>query len=216
MRVSLFGASGGIGRHVLEYALAAGHEVTAMVRDASRLDPADPSERAPTRTMVGDITNGEDVSRAIAGSDAVISALGPTSNRRDEIGLFETWANHLVDAMATHGVRRLVLLSGAAVTLPHERKAAGDRLASAVVRLFVRNVVAAKQRELEIVQASGLDWIAVRPPRVVEGPPTGRWEAGTVLRLGPRSRITQGDVGAFLVSQLTDDRWIRQAPYVSS
>jgi len=213
MRVAIFGATGAIGGHVLEHAGRAEHEVTAMVRDPSRVEV---TEHGPSRVLTGDIAKRDDVHEAIAGAEAVISALGPSSNRREEVDLFEMWARNVVAAMESHRVRRLVLLSGAAVALPGERKALADRVASTVVRLLVRNVVAAKQRELEIVAASTLDWIAVRPPRVVKGPPTGRWEAGTDLRVGPRSRITRSDLGAFLVSQLTDDLWIRQAPYVRS
>jgi putative NADH-flavin reductase len=214
MRLSLFGATGGIGRFVLEQALAAGHDVTVLTREAGKV--ADPAAGDRLRVVVGDIEQYESVVDVVAGSEAVISALGPTRNAADQVELFGRWAGHLVRATEAHGPARVVILSGAAVNVPGEQKAIGDRIASAVVRAFVRHVVAAKQAEFEIISRSSLEWIAARPPRVVPGPRTGRYDVGTDLRLGPRSRISQPDLAEFLLRQVSDDTWLRQAPFVSS
>lgn len=214
MRLSLFGATGGIGRFVLEQALAAGHDVTVLARDPGRL--ADPAAGDRLRVVVGEIERYESVAGVVAGSEAVISALGPTRDSADQVDLFERWAQHLVRAMEAHGPARVVVLSGAAVNVPGEQKRWGDRLASAVVRIVVRHVVAAKQGEFDIISGSRLEWIAVRPPRVVPGPHTGRYKAGLELRLGPGSRINQPDLAEFLLRQASEDTWLRQAPFVSS
>ncbi len=214
MRIALFGATGGIGRFVLEQALGAGHDVTVLTRDPGKV--ADPAAGDRLRVVVGDIEQYESVLAVVVGSDAVISALGPTRNAVDQVELFGRWAGHLVEAMEAHGPARVVILSGAAVDVPGERKALGDRIASAVVRIFVRHVVAAKQAEFDVISRSRLEWVAVRPPRVVPGPRTGRYESGTSLRLGPRSRISQPDLAELLLRQVSDDTWLRQAPFVSS
>jgi putative NADH-flavin reductase len=145
--------------------------------------------------------------------DAVISVLGPTKNTADQVALFESFARSLVEAMSTHGVRRLVAISGGACTLPGERKRLGARVASTFVRLAVRHVVAAKQRELEIIAASDLDWTAPRPPRVVEKPALGKYRVGDDAS---GMSITQADLAAFMVDQLTDTTYLRQAPFVSN
>jgi putative NADH-flavin reductase len=67
-RVTVIGATGGIGRQVVEKALAAGHEVRALVRDPSRLNQAGVS------VVAGDLADGEAIDRAVEGSDAVIWA----------------------------------------------------------------------------------------------------------------------------------------------
>lgn len=211
MRIALFGASGGIGRHVRERARAAGHGLTMLSRDASSLEPLHPGERV----VVGDIGDPDQVAETVAGADAVVSAVGPTSNTPDQVTLFERYARALVAAMEVHGVRRVVALSGAGVTAPGERKRLPDRIASAFVGRVVRHVVQAKQRELEILAGSGLEWVAPRPPRVVEGPPTGSYRAGDIS-IGPRSRITQADLAEFMLRQLVDDDHLRHAPFVSS
>ena len=208
MHVLLFGASGGIGRHVREQARAAGHVLTLFSREIAALDPLADGERA----IAGDIANEDEVAAAVSGIAAVVSALGPASNTVDQVELFQGFARSLVDAMHANDVKRLVSVSGAACSLPGETRPLSRRLASAVVRALAGNVVEAKQRELDVIAGSDLDWIAPRPPRVVDGPRTGTYRAGSTLA---SNRITQGDLALFMVRQLTDDTYVRQAPFVS-
>ena len=209
MRVLIFGASGAIGSHVRGRARADGHDLVLFARDPARLEPLAEGESV----ALGDIADEAAVAEAVRGVDAVISVVGPTSNSADQVALFERFAEALVSAMTAAGVRRLVAISGAACSLPGERKRLGARLASAFVSLAVRNVVQAKQRELDIIARSELDWIAPRPPRVVDGRASGSYRVGADAR---GMRITQGDLADFIVRQLTDDRYVRQAPFVSN
>jgi len=209
VKILLFGATGGIGSHIRERARANGHELVLFARDTAKLDPLHDGETA----VAGDIADAVRVTAAVAGVDAVISALGPTSNGADQVPLFENFARALVEAMKAHGVRRLVAISGGAVEVPGERKRLAARLASAVVRLFVGNVVAAKQREFDIVHASDLDWVAPRAARVVHGPRTGTYNVGDAAR---GTRVNAGDLADFMVAALTDDSYLRQAPLIAN
>jgi putative NADH-flavin reductase len=66
MKLVVFGATGGAGRHVVEQALAAGNEVTAVARDPSRV-----RARERLRVVPGDVGDAASVAAAIAGQDAV-------------------------------------------------------------------------------------------------------------------------------------------------
>ena len=207
MRVTVFGATGGIGQRIVEQAMAEGHDVRALVRDPSKaIEPG-------VTITVGDLTNAEAMARAVEGSGAVIWAVGASRNRVDQVSLFETGARNLVAAMDRHGVRRLVALSGAGITVDGERKPLRGRVMSAFVGLIVRHVVESKRREYLVFRDSGLEWTLVRPPRVVEGGPTGRCVSGPTLG---GAKVTQGDLAEFMVGQLADRSYIRAAPYVSS
>lgn len=208
MKVTIFGATGSSGRRVLRAAISAGHEVSVLVRDPSWLDDAD-----RLRVIVGDITNDQAVEQAVAGSDAVIWAVGPTSNTADQPALFEAAARTLVEAMRRGGARRLVALSGAGVTIAGEHKPLAHRLISGFVKLMVSHVVEAKRREYEVFAGADLDWTLVRPPRVVEGEASGRRTVGDEP-VG--ARVTSGDLAEFMVEQLTDETYLRRAPYVAS
>lgn len=206
MKIAVFGATGGIGRHVVRAATAAGHEVRALVRDPNRM-PADP----PVEPVAGSLADADAVRRTVEGCDAVIWAVGATSNTADQVPTFEQGARHLVAAMREVGVRRLVALSGAGITVEGERKPIGGRVVSAIVRVVARHVHEAKRREYEVFRASGLDWTLVRPPRVTDGDPTGRVESGDRLR---GRAITQGDLGAWMVRAAVDNDVIGRAPFV--
>ena len=210
MRVAVFGGTGAIGRHLVEQAVDAGHDVTALVRDAARL----PTASARLAVVQGELDDRERVGTCVAGAEAVLSALGPARNTTYEADRMVAGVGQILAAMEQHGVRRFVGLSGAGVRVVGERKALPDAVASAVVRLFAGHVLDAKQREYELIRRTDLDWVIVRPPRVVDGPLTGNYRVGA-LRVGPRSRIARADVAHFMLRQLNDDTYLRQAPVIA-
>ena len=71
MRIALFGATGAVGGHFLNKALAAGHEVAALVRTPEKL-----SEHTNLSAFRGDVTSPSDVAKVILGADVVVSCLG--------------------------------------------------------------------------------------------------------------------------------------------
>jgi uncharacterized protein YbjT (DUF2867 family) len=207
MRLLVIGATGAIGSAVVRAALEDGHEVTAFVRSLDRLGDL----RSRVRVVEGDLNDPASVAAAVPGHDAVISAVGSSPDRA-QLDVPANGMRAVVDAMRAAGVRRLVGLAGGAVNVPGERKPLGGRITTAIVSLLARNVVEAKQREFDVVQASDLDWTMVRPPNVVPGPATGSVEIGGRLH---GFRIGSGDVGVAMVWLATSDEWLRQAPYVS-
>lgn len=196
MKVAILGATGRIGRHVLDQALSAGHEVTVLVRSRDRL----PTVATGLRIVVGTIADEQALASAIGGSDAVISAIGPQGNRPAEVETLRDGMLRTISAMRETGVRRIVNLSGAGITAPGERKPLVDRMMSRVVRLFARHVVAAKQAEYVTLAASDVEWIAVRPALVNDGPLTGDYFAGP-NELRPGARVSRADVAHLLLSE---------------
>ncbi len=209
MLVTVFGASGAIGEHIVAAALEDGHEVRAVTRSPR----GDDGGRLHVTWVQGDLEDVVSIPSAIEGSDAVVWAVGATRNTADQVPLFENATRALIAAMDELGVPRLVALSGAGIAVDRERKPLGGRLMSAFVGLAARHVVAAKQVEYDLIKQSRLDWVLVRPPRVVPGAATGRYAAGDELK---GSRVTQGDLAEFMVAQLTDSTYLRRAPFVAS
>lgn len=206
MRVLILGATGRIGGLAVERALAADHDVVALVRDPTRMDA-----RPRLTIESGDIADAEAVRLALQGVDAVIAAVGPRSNTLENELALEAGMRNVVAAMTESGQRRLVALSGAGIDVPRDRKPMIDRLVSRIVRRLARHVVGAKQREYEIFAAADLDWTALRPPLVTDGPARGyRLD----LRLKPGARVPREDVAAALVDQLIDRGFHRAAPFV--
>ncbi|MER6318513.1 NAD(P)-binding oxidoreductase [Streptomyces sp. NPDC001581] len=131
MQLTVLGATGPIGRQVLQQALAAGHRVTALVRDAARLPQRD-EERVTV--VIGDAASAADVEEAARGSQALICALGPGKDYKSTLAT--RTAGPVLEAMAAAGVERLVWLSAlgsrlgrhrpAPVPFPGHRVEAGD------------------------------------------------------------------------------------------
>lgn len=210
MKVALFGGTGFIGSRVLEELLVRGHEVRALARDPSRL-PASPG----LTVVTGDAADPLAVSRTVSGCSAVISALGtPRGGSVDPAFLAQAMGT-ILECMSGAGVRRVIAISGAAISSPGDSKPLPHRVASALVRLLQPVAVASKQREYETLAKSGLNWTAVRPTRVDDRPSTGRVSVGvSAADLG--LRVSRIDLAQFMVDQLDDETYQRQAPFISS
>jgi uncharacterized protein YbjT (DUF2867 family) len=208
MNVLVFGASGGTGRELVGQALRRGHRVTAFVRRGGVA-----SDEQPARTTIrGDVRDGDAVDAAVRGHDAVLCALGAATPLRRDPALVDG-IRHIVAAMERHGVRRLVYLSFLGV---HEGRAQLSPLGRWIVApLLLRNVVADHEAKERIIRASSLGWVIVRPPRLTEGPRRGTYRSGVAIRAtSVVPRISRADVADFMVRQLDDDTFRRQAPAV--
>ena len=102
MKLTVFGATGGVGREVVSQALDAGHDVRAYVRNPAELDLTHPN----LTVDAGELTDREAVQRAVHGADAVISALGPSLDRKATGMPLVEGTRTIVDAMCAEGVER--------------------------------------------------------------------------------------------------------------
>jgi len=208
MSLTILGATGKTGVHLLDRALEAGHHVRALVRD-----PAKVERRDEHLTLVqGDVRDGDAVAQGVAGSDAVVCVLGPTSKAPD-MAVSAGMAQVLV-AMERHGDRRLVV-AGAGVGAEGDRPGPFDRLIGFVLRLAAKNVLADMRGTVQLVRASDLDWTVVRVPMLTDGSGTGRWRVGLVGR-GTGPRLARADLAAFLLTQIGDRAHLRASPVVSN
>ena len=204
MKVIVFGATGKTGQHVLDAALAQGHEVTAFGRSVDRININDPA----LAVHRGDAFDNESVSAAMAGHDAVIVCLGSTG-LRDKTTL-SSGTKSVINAMAAHDVQRLVVMSAAGVGDSWQQIPRSSRL---LFRTMLRNVFNDHQTQEAIVEQSSLDWTIVRAAVLKDDPATGHY---TATNTGPNTRIARADIAAALVDQLTDSTHSRAAISVTN
>ncbi|PRY00885.1 NAD(P)-dependent oxidoreductase [Allonocardiopsis opalescens] len=205
MRLTVFGATGGTGRRLVDLALAAGHEVTAAVREPARLPERAPAAPAPHPVRC-DVLDREQVAAAVAGADAVLSALGAT----DGGPVCGTGVPHIIAAMKAHGVRRLVALSAA----PVPDRDPGDRpLYRLTVRPILRALFSAAYADLAVMEGeiftSGLDWTVLRPPRLTDGPATGAYRTALRRNVPGGYAISRADLAAEMLRVLDDSAAVR-------
>lgn len=209
MQVTIFGATGRTGQHLVRHSLDAGHEVVAFARTPSKLE----IEHERLSIVQGDVTDAARVREAVAGADAVLSALGP--DRDAPAGFMRQAVDHMLAAMRHEGVRRLLVVVGAGVGDPRDRPRLLDRLIGALIKLISRPYYKEMIDLVETVRASDLDWTLVRVPMLVDDPGTGSPRVG-YLGGNVGTRLSREDLARFMVAQLESETYLRQAPVVSS
>jgi putative NADH-flavin reductase len=217
MKLTIFAASGGIGRQLLDQALAAGHDVTAVVRNPDSL----PGGRF--RTVAADLAAADPATLepAVAGADAVLSGLGPRS--ASEAGIASRGTRAIVQAMQATGVRRIVVVSAAPISTVASpgrpeppRHDPGDgfwmrHLFSRVAKAAFRTHYADLALMEDVLRDSGLDWTVVRPPRLTNKPATGAYRTAYGQNLRGGAFVSRADVAHLMLRVLGQDETIKQA-----
>ncbi|MEU6679156.1 NAD(P)-binding oxidoreductase [Streptomyces sp. NPDC046853] len=204
MKLTVFGATGGIGGEIVRQALAAGHGVTAVVRDPARLSVTGEG----LEVVRADLTDAQALRAAVAGRDAVLSGLGP--RKKADAGIAARLTQTVVRAMEAEGVRRIVVVSAAPVGPPAEREPAVDRIVGSLVGRILKPVYDdLRAMEAELANSS-TDWTSVRPPRLQDKPATGVYR--TVVGGTPASGrfIGRADVAHAMLAAVDDLATVKQ------
>ena len=209
MKIAIFGATGKVGRHLVDQALERGDEVTAFARDASKL-----ATRRHERLKVvqGDVLNPKDVEQAVVNTHAVLSTIGYTKTSPKDV--LSEGIKNIVAAMNKHGVRRLVSLTGAGVRDPKDEPKIVDRVIGSLLKFFQRDLLEDSIGQARVIRESDLEWVIVRAPVLNEGEKKGEYRKGYVGRESG-TRLSRADVADFILKQTTDATYLHQAPVVS-
>ncbi|HEY3893974.1 MAG TPA: SDR family oxidoreductase [Pseudonocardiaceae bacterium] len=210
MKLTVLGATGGVGRHIVTHALADGHEVTAAVRDPARLP-----ERHPKLAVLGtNALEAASVKEAVEGADAVLSGIG-TADRHDPHKPASTSARATVQAMIATDVRRIIVVSAA----PLNRSGAGQslltrRVFSPLLWAIFQEIYLDLELMERILRDSGLDWTSVRPPKLLNSPGQGRYRHAIEADPGG-STIPRADVARAMLDFLTIPETVGHAVGIS-
>lgn len=209
MKLAIFGATGGTGQHLVKQALERDYQVVAFTRSPEKL----PSRSDGLAVVQGDVQDADKVEEAVAGADAVVSALGPTENK--PTFTVSKGTQHIVAAMHRHGVERLVVSAGAGVPDPKDEPKLFNHTINFLLKLVSRWVYEDMRRTVEAVRHSDLRWTVVRVPMLTDDQPTGEVKVGYVGKgMGPR--LTRADMARFMLDQVESDEFVHQAPAISN
>lgn len=203
MRITVFGAAGNVGSRVVAEALARGHEVTAVVRDATQFFDVHPDARVRT----GDASKVEDVAALGAGQDVVISATRPVPGReRDHV----TVAKSLLAGHASTGVRLLLVGGAGSLTVPGSGGTAVVDDPKYVPAAW-RDIALACVEQFEVCLAEpDADWTYLSPAAILApGERTGKYRLGTdelVVDDTGRSAVSMEDLAVALLDEVERPR----------
>lgn len=205
MKLAVFGGTGQTGSLIVEQAIAAGHQVSMLARDPSKI-----AARHRLRVVRGDAASAGAINDVVQGADAVLSAMGGGN------GTLTTLGGHLVPAMTAAGPRRVVSLVGASLVEPGDPSTLSLRLLRTITHWLAADLLVDGERHARQLEASDLDYTLVRPPRLTNAPGSGRVEHARALPLGPLSSIPRADLASFMLRAAVDGLYLRQAPMVAS
>ena len=206
MKITVFGATGSVGKHIVNQALDAGLMVTAVARDPSKITRSDSGlDTTPADVLVNDSR----LRNAVASADAVIIALGDGMRGR----VRAAGTKNIIAAMRDVGIKRLICQS----TL-----GAGESFANLnwfwrfIFRIPLRKAMADHQLQERYVRESGLDWTIVRPAAFTDGDRTGQYRHGFDRHARKLTlKIARADVADFMIRQIIESTYLRQASSLS-
>jgi len=208
MKLLIIGASRGIGRQLLEQALQAGHPVTAMARHPENF----PRQQAGLQMVAGDILDPSQVQQAVAGQEAVCLTIGVGVTWKP-VTVFSQGTKNVLAAMAEHGVRRLVCVTGIGAG---DSAGHGGFLYDWLFKpLLLKTIYEDKDRQEALIRASDTDWTIVRPGFLTNGPLTGNYRVLTDLWGIKADRISRADVAHFMLAELTEPLYVKQIPLLT-
>jgi len=160
----------------------------------------------------GDVAHLADVERVVQGADAVLSVLGHVKGSEPDI-LTQAIRN-IITAMDKYGVKRLVSLSGVSVSAPQDKPKLVNRLIKFYTMATTGSLLKDAEQHFMVIQNSDVEWVVVRGPILNEGPHTGTYRVGwTGVNTG--IRVSRADIADFMLKQVTDTTYLRQAPLIS-
>ncbi len=199
MQLAIFGGTGRVGRRLIEYATASGHDVRALARDPGRL----PTGLPRLSTAVGDVTDPVAVEAAVTGADAVLSALGGAGLANPGTILSNGMRN-IVAGMRAQGVRRVLAVAGSGVL---DDPRGGLRSEAPEFPPLYGPITREHRGTWEALRSSQLDWTLVCCPDLVDGARTDRYRAEPDRLPEGAMSISVEDVAAFMLGELAGRRF---------
>ncbi|MEM6683153.1 MAG: SDR family oxidoreductase [Pseudomonadota bacterium] len=203
MRIALFGATGGTGKAFITQALGAGHSITALVRDPSKLEDA-----GGITVVEGDARDPEAVARTLEGADAAVSTLG-NFNREPNTEISDA-TQVIIEAMQASGPTRFIVVTTIGVGDSY-RPLRSFLFKYLVIGLVARNIWKDREVQETKIMGSGLDWTIARPGGLKNDPGTGQYQV--IPGGGPQPKkisIAREDVADYCLKALSDDAVIKQ------
>lgn len=213
MKVTIFGATGFSGQSILAEVLKQGHEVTILVRDASKI----PIKHKNLTIVEGNVLDPQTVASVFHHEEAVIQCLGVGGKGDGNPTTFISDATKIiVEEMQNQKIKRLIAMSnlGAGNSITFQPWFFTKIILPYFMK-WLKVIIEDKNRMEPIIMNSNLDWTIVRCPNIVDKPAKGTCNA-TLDGKGLKLSITLPDLSKFMVDQLKQTAFIKQAPSVSN
>lgn len=205
MKVAVFGASGRVGRRVVDLLVAEGYDVVAVSRNYA-LDT--PTEHVQVARL--DVHDVEGVMQALTGVDGIVSVVSSWGSERGDV--LSSAMRSIIPAMRAHKIHRIVSLTGNAAFTSNDKPTIAQKANRAMLHKIAPKVLEDGEEHIRLLQQSHLDWTVVRSP-VMNNLGKDTYKLSAKLSSGAAT-INRQAVAKALVAQLQDGKWLRQTPTI--
>jgi putative NADH-flavin reductase len=203
--IAVLGGGGRTGKFLISKLTDKGYRLRVLLRNPENFEFHSPL----VEIAKGDATNAADIDDLLKNSHAVVSTIG---QRKDQPLVAFAATCNILEAMTRHNIRRYILVGGINIDTPHDKKSGQTVLATDWMKAQFPLIHEDRQRAYSALMRSSLDWTLTRVPMIEFT------EAKHPVIIGLQdcmtTKITAGGIANFLVEQLTDERYYRQAPFI--
>ncbi|MGN6646895.1 MAG: NAD(P)-dependent oxidoreductase [Cytophaga sp.] len=209
IKVAVIGGTGKSGKYLVQQLIQQGYFIKLLVRNPDHA----PIQNPRIKIVHGNVTDYAAVHALLEDCQAVISTLGlgvPAS----EPTIFSQSTLHILKAMHDLNIHRYVVTTGLNVDTPFDQKGLQAAYGTEWMKKTFPASTTNKQDEYKLLAASNVNWTMVRLPAIEQ-----TQEAPSIqinLRDCPGDKISATSLANFLVGQLTDESYIRQAPFIAN
>ena len=208
MKLLIIGASRGVGKALMQEALEENHQVRVLARNPDKIESVD----ARLDLVQGDVRDLKSVTDAAQDMEIICSCIGVPITFK-AVDLFSVAATNLVTVVGQKPTLKLIAVTGIGAG---DSKGHGGFLYDRIFKpLFLKTIYEDKDREEEIIAASDIDWLIVRPAGLTNGARTGNYRVITDLEGTVARRISRLDVADFILSQMLRPTQFGQTPLIT-
>ena len=197
MKLAIFGSTGRTGIELVNQALAAGHLVTAVVRDRARFT----LKHDRLTVTVANLQQTDLIEHALADHDAALSAVGVPQSR-EATHVQEDAARVIVDAMAKTGVMRFMAVTSGGTNPNHDPNL--PFIFENVFKRIYASIYQDQMRMEKVIMASNVNWTIVRPAALTDDPLSKRYRFAEGFALPGGRQTARADVAHFMINHLQD------------
>ena len=208
MKVLILGPTGRTGQHLVTQALEQGHEVKVIARKPAKMN----FKNDKLEIIEGDVLENSVLEKAIHGNDVVLSALG-RGNSLKSGNLISSVMDLLIPAMQKNNVSRIIFLSAFGVGESFRQASWLQKIA---FRFPFKDIYADKLKGETLLKQSNLNWTLVYPVLLTDKPFTGRYSVVERTNMKGFPSVSRADVADFMLSQITDTRYLKKSPIIMS
>ncbi|WP_379086159.1 NAD(P)-dependent oxidoreductase [Pedobacter sp. UC225_65] len=207
IKVAVIGGTGKAGKYIVKNLLAQGFSIKTLLRYPEKFQISSPL----IEIVKGDARDLLAIRQLLKDCQAIISAVGQPVG---EPSVFSQVTRNIIQVMHEYQMHRYILITGLNVDTPFDQKSPKTKFGTDWMKTNYPLTTADKQVEYETLVESDIDWTLVRLPMIEQTDTIN--EIKIDLEDCPGDQISATDLALFLIKQLTDQKYIKKAPFISS